>query len=329
MKTSLVLALCVIALATGCRSQPTRPDPAPMDLPAATLVDPMPRAMNLRGATSRGWLMICGGGIEDDHERIYRHFFALADKADRSTDTKSAPRPTRVGVVPTATGADSRGSDTLELLKRYAGDREVVMVPLFKEDIGKGDDQDIAALIASCDGLWFVGGDQSRITAVFRPQDRDTEAYLATLRVLKRGGVIAGTSAGAAMMTNPMITGGTSEDALKHGATWTNDVKEGQGVGLADGMGYLTNVLVDQHFLERGRLGRLLVAMKEAGMDRGFGVAEDAALVVDLQTRQGFAISPRNNTDANRIGVIEVRRESGRAPRPRGRNPWMQDHEVE
>jgi len=310
MRTSLVLALCVIAFATGCRSQTTRPDPAPMDLPSATLVDPMPRAMGLRGATSRGWLMICGGGVEDDHERLYRHFFTLADKADRPTNANSAPRPTRVGVVPTATGADSRGSDTLELLKRYAGDRQVVMVPLFKEDIGKGDDQDIAALIATCDALWFVGGDQSRITAVFRPQGRDTKAYQATLDLLKRGGVIAGTSAGAAMMTDPMITGGTSEDALKHGVTWTNDVKEGQGVGLADGMGYLTNVLVDQHFLERGRLGRLLVAMREAGMHRGFGVSEDAAFVVDLQSGQGFSINPSNSASAVRAGVIEVRRSS-------------------
>lgn len=270
----------------------------------------MARAIGLRGATSRGWLMICGGGIEDDHERLYRHFFALADKADPATKAAAGSRTTRIGVVPTATGADSRGSDTLELLKRYAGDREVVMVPLYKEDLGKGDDPEIAALIASCDGLWFVGGDQSRITAVFRPKDRDTEAYLATLRVLKRGGVIAGTSAGAAMMTNPMITGGTSEDALKHGVTWSNDVKEGQGVGLADGMGYLTNVLIDQHFLERGRLGRLLVAMKEAGMDRGFGVAEDAAFVVDLQSGQGFSINPSNSANAFRAGVIEVRRSS-------------------
>jgi cyanophycinase len=279
------------------------------------MAETTPRVVGLRGATPRGWLMICGGGVRDEHERMYRDFFALADKADASPVGEggaSGKRTTRIGVVPTATGAESRGGDTLELLRRYAEGREVVMVPLFKEDLGKGDDASIAELIASCDGLWFVGGDQSRITAVFRPDGRDTLAYRATLRVLARGGVIAGTSAGAAMMTDPMITGGTSEDALEHGVAWTNDVQEGQGVGLAPGMGYLQGVLVDQHFLERGRLGRLIVAMHATGTTRAFGVGEDAAFVVDLARGEGFSIGPSKGPTAGWCGVVEVQRQRAR-----------------
>lgn len=141
-----------------------------------------------------------------------------------------------------------------------------------KEDTGKGDDASVAAMIDSCSALWFVGGDQSRILAVFRPQGsdgtpRDTLCYTATMR-LARGGD-CWDFAGAAMQCDPMITGGTSADALEHGATWTNDVQEGQGVGLAHGMGYVKGIMLDQHFLQRGRLGRLLVAMEATKLPLG------------------------------------------------------------
>lgn len=223
-----------------------------------------------------GHLLICGGGVKDENADIYNRFIELAGAGP-------------IGVVPTATGEDSRGQDTINVLTRYAGGRKIVLIPLMKEDIGKGDDAAVAATIDSCTALWFVGGDQSRILAVFRPQGadgipRDTLCYTATMRLLARGGVIAGTSAGAAMQCDPIITGGTSADALEHGAIWTNDVQEGQGVGLAHGMGYVKGIMLDQHFLQRGRLGRLLVAMEATKLPLGAGISENCALEIDRQT---------------------------------------------
>jgi len=275
---------------------------------AMRVIEPNMLPSTVRGPRASGSLLICGGGMQDDNVAIYERFMQLADKAHRLPDGYVGPA--RIGVVPTATGAESRASETLELLRSFAGSRDVCMIPLYMEDVTKGDDLTIMLLLDSCSALWFVGGDQSRITAVFRPigsdgQRHDTMAYKATLRILERDGVIAGTSAGAAMMTDPMLTGGTSTDALKNGATWTNDVHGGQGVGLAPGMGYITGVLVDQHFLERGRLGRLLVAMRAANIERGYGINEDAALEVNL--REGSLRSWNPSKGQQRFGVVEAR----------------------
>lgn len=256
-KTCFAPLLSVLLMLTACSTS----------RPAGLLPAQFPAA---------GHLLICGGGIKDDNADIYNRFMELAGTGP-------------VGVVPTATGEDSRGQDTIDVLSRYAGDRKVVLIPLMKEDIGKGDDASVAAMIDSCSALWFVGGDQSRILAVFRPAGadgtpRDTMCYTATMRLLARGGVIAGTSAGAAMQCDPMITGGTSASAIEHGATWTNDPKEDQGVGLAHGMGYVKGIMLDQHFLQRGRLGRLLVAMEAAKVALGAGISENCALEVNRRT---------------------------------------------
>lgn len=233
-----------------------------------------------KAGPSRGSLLIIGGGLEDDNAAIFGRFLELAG-------------PGRIGVIPTASGDADAGAVTVQRLRRFGPSRDIVVIPLTKYDAGRADEAQIAALIRSCTGLWFTGGDQSRITAVFRPGPRggtrDTEAYRATLDVLARGGVIAGTSAGAAVMSDPMITGGTSADALASGATWTDQPREGQGVGLAPGLGYFPFGLTDQHFLERGRLGRLVVALRATGVKTGFGVSENAALEVDLSSGEARA----------------------------------------
>ena len=236
-------------------------------------------------APRSGHLLICGGGMKDDNAGVYGRFVQLAGEG------------ASIGVVPTATGVENPGASTTQLLKSYAlPSQTVILLPLTKDDAKNADDPAIADQVRACRGLWFVGGDQSRITAVFRPRTAERPAdsltYAATLDVLRAGGVIAGTSAGAAVMCDPMITGGTSEDALKNGATWTNDVTEGQGVGLARGMGYFRHGLTDQHFLQRGRLGRLLVAMNAAKVRNAWAISENGCLEVNLKTGSMRAIGP-------------------------------------
>jgi cyanophycinase len=254
----------------------------------------------LSGCASKdsGTLLIIGGGLRDDNAEIYSRFITLA-----------GPHAT-IGVVPTASGVENPGSETMATLRKYARpDQAVILIPLFKDDAApaadgsrKADQHTIAALIRSCRALWFTGGDQSRITAVFRPEpSRTSLAYAATLDVLNAGGVIAGTSAGAAMMSDPMITGGTSEAALKHGAVFSNDPGPDEGVGLTPGMGYLNSVLrtrrpgmilVDQHFTERDRFARLWVAMTHLGSPTGFGIPENTAVEFNRRTGIPRALGP-------------------------------------
>ena len=143
----------------------------------------------------------------------------------------------------------------------------------------KADDQGVADQIKGCSGFFFTGGEQVRIVEVFLPEGRETLAYQAVWERFQAGAVVSGSSAGAAMMTNPMIAGGTSGEALQFG------IRSGEGedgVLLSPGMGFLDNALVDQHFLARGRWGRSFVALLGSeGDPLGFGIDENTALVVE------------------------------------------------
>jgi cyanophycinase len=148
----------------------------------------------------------------------------------------------------------------------------------------------VAQALAQQTILYFSGGDQSRITAVFRPQRGRTPAYDATLEVLRQGGVIAGSSAGAAMQSDPMISWGSSDQALILGQS----LKEDRGVGIAVGMGYFPYGITDQHFLRRGRLGRLITAQFLTNTRFGWGVDEKRAMLVDLKQHTVEAVGEQS-----------------------------------
>ena len=228
------------------------------------------------GSKDRGHLLIIGGGLDDGNTLVRGRLIERAGGG-------------RIGVVPTATGVENPGESTREALAPHApGGVEVL--PLTMNDHTNAMDEAVAARVRACSALWFVGGDQNRITSVFRPGAGGTPAYRACLDVLRRGGVIAGTSAGAAMMSDPMITGGSSEDALRGGAN------------LAPGMGFLPGVITDQHFLHRGRLGRLVAALGQTRTHIGLAVNEDSAADINLATLTAEALGERS------VVIVDMRR---------------------
>lgn len=107
--------------------------------------------------------------------------------------------------------------------------------------------------------VFFTGGDQLRITNKLG----GTQAADQILEVFKRGGVIAGTSAGASVMGEMMLVGG------------------GDTVQMVPGLGVIKNVIIDQHFSERGRIRRLLAAVAQNPRMIGIGIDEDTAIVVN------------------------------------------------
>jgi cyanophycinase len=119
--------------------------------------------------------------------------------------------------------------------------------------------------IASATGIFFTGGDQARITSILK----DTEIDAAIHKRYSEGAVIGGTSAGAAVMPDVMIVEGDSE---------TNARVET--VKMGPGMGFLPGVVIDQHFSQRGRLGRLISALLIQPAVLGFGIDENTAMVV-------------------------------------------------
>jgi len=248
------------------------------------LADAAPRT------AARGSLLLVGGGLDDDARPVYEHLLALAARAGH----------VRVVVMTAATGPqDEEATDKAEALRTW-----VPAVPVEVVRRETPTDATVAA-IDRASALLFTGGDQERITARYRPDGIDTPEWLAMRRLLDRGGVIAGCSAGCAMMGQRMLTGGRSAQALGIARAPAANGGAGQGAGaattnvasvatvaeatplgpqLGPGMKFLPWGLTDSHFFERDRTGRLVAALAATGERFGLAVGEDAAVAIDLAT---------------------------------------------
>ncbi len=136
-------------------------------------------------------------------------------------------------------------------------------------DVRKREDSELEQnimLAEQADCFMFSGGDQSQITG--KIGNTSIHAILAD-RYKKDSLVIAGTSAGAMCMSKEMITGGSSKEAFIKGA-----------VGMAEGMDFIPNLIIDSHFIRRGRFGRLSEAVAKFPNLLGVGLAEDTGLVI-------------------------------------------------
>ncbi|MFT6796522.1 MAG: cyanophycinase [Maribacter sp.] len=136
-------------------------------------------------------------------------------------------------------------------------------------DVRKREDSELEQnikLAEQADCFMFSGGDQSQITR--KIGNTSIHTILAD-RYKKDSLVIAGTSAGAMCMSKEMITGGSSKEAFIKGA-----------VGMAEGMDFIPNLIIDSHFIRRGRFGRLSEAVAKFPNLLGVGLAEDTGLVI-------------------------------------------------
>ncbi len=261
-RTLPVLLLGLVTTATGCAQAPRA---------AAT--------------PASGSLVIVGGGLKDDNRAVYERLVTLAGGS-----------AARIGVIPTASGDGLKAGEESAARWRAFGPASVAVIPLTKDDVVGADDPAVAAAIDACTGLWFTGGDQSRIVQVFRPAARDTRALVAVRSLLARGGVVGGTSAGAAIMTDPMITGGRAASAPRSAPSDPDNPEPAGtptgGVRTGPGLGLLPVGLVDQHFLERNRTARLLDALATTRNRWGFGISENSAMIVDLRAGWIEAIGP-------------------------------------
>lgn len=115
---------------------------------------------------------------------------------------------------------------------------------------------------AAC--VFFTGGDQLKITSLIG----GTKAELLLKERFRQGLIIAGTSAGASAMSETMITSGNDDDTPKKCT-----------LKMAPGLGLIKNMVIDQHFAQRGRIGRLLSAIAQNPNNLGIGIDEDTAII--------------------------------------------------
>lgn len=207
---------------------------------------------------AEGTLLIIGGAEDKKGDcRILREFVRLASKSGR-----------QLVIMTAATQYQEQVSDEyLEIFQRLGAPKATSM------DVATRRQAQLASsaeLVAEAGGIFFTGGDQLRITSLLG----GTALDFALRRALENGAVIAGTSAGASVMSATMIIGG-EEDASPYPGS----------ISLGSGMGLVHQVVIDQHFAQRGRLGRLVAAVAQQPAVLGIGIDEDTAVLIENRTR--------------------------------------------
>lgn len=124
--------------------------------------------------------------------------------------------------------------------------------------------------LETCAAVYFAGGSQVLLARALRGAEGESPLLRAIRDAAARGAVIAGTSAGAAVFGADMITTGVSHDSLSDGPRRARHMA---------GLGLLPGVVVDQHFVARGHLGRLIAFLRRHGHRIGIGIDEGAAVI--------------------------------------------------
>lgn len=217
-------------------------------------------------AGKRGHLVIIGGGEDREGDKLV--LSAVAELAGG-----------KGGRMVVLTTASRQADEKPEVADEFAAMYEAAfadcgfgeVVTLHIHDRAAANDADNAERVARASGVFMTGGDQSRLVSIL-----GGSAVHRAMRegFAERGMCIAGTSAGASAMSQHMPLGGPSEPLPTKGM-----------LPVAPGLGFLRNVVLDQHFSQRHRLARLLSVCAQNPFLVGVGVDEDTGLVVAPDTR--------------------------------------------
>ena len=243
---AIVHATLALAAVTGCHSHAAE--------------SPLPQP--------KGSLVIIGGALRDDNDAVWARIVQLA-----------GGKNARIAVFASASASPERaGNYLIERLNRHGADAFFVPVAerLDGADVrAAAEDPALAQAVRTAGGAYFSGGDQARITGALRRADgSNTQMLDALWDKYRRGGVIAGSSAGAAIMSATMFGHPRSVlGTLQHGVA--------DGRQITRGLGFIgDDVFIDQHLLVRGRFARMLPAMLAKGYKIGLGIDENTAMVV-------------------------------------------------
>jgi cyanophycinase len=194
------------------------------------------------------------GGAEDKlrQRTILKEFVALSGGADA-----------RIALVPTASSLGDEVVEVYDALFRRLGAGEVV--PVRPESREEAHDPDLVKALAEATGIFMTGGNQLKLSAIISGTPLGDEIVAAH----ERGAVVGGTSAGASIQSSHMVAFGVG------GATPKQRMTQ-----VAAGLGLVQGAVIDQHFDQRNRYGRLLMIVAQSPQLLGIGVDEDTCAVV-------------------------------------------------
>jgi len=199
------------------------------------------------------------------------------------------------------------GPELVAEFRKY-GVQDVASYQLTRDEAMKGDS---AKILDGVSAIWFSGGDQARLTAALL----DTPIHARMLEFYAAGGLLGGTSAGAAVMSEVMITGDekrTTDENLNWQTVETDNVVR------VRGFGFVKNAIIDQHFLIRRRQNRLISLVLENPALLGAGIDEATAILVRpdgkweiLGESQVYVVDARKaavaKTSSNKLGAHGLR----------------------
>lgn len=262
---------------------------------------------SLTAAAGPGPAVPIGGGLKYDHEAVWERLHALAGGKDA-----------RWVVLGTASEAPQRSAEAAaaQLRKRGAQAEVLPVSPLLKDrpvaEVVK--DPALVAQVERANAVFFTGGSQDRIVNSLEPGGVETPLLKAIRALHARGGLVAGTSAGAAVMSSTMFIDAPSALAVMKGR-YTVGKEVGPGLGFVG-----PKLFIDQHFTKRGRMARMLPVMRANGYLMGLGLEENSAasvhgdeiemlggraLFVDLRGAEQDAVDGAYRLRNARVSLIE------------------------
>jgi len=227
----------------------------------------LPPRIILHSSPPCGTVIAIGGALRTESEAVWQR---IVDEAGGT----GAP----IAVFPTAAHEPGRaGAQIVAALNRCGARAETVpLAPhLHGVDLAATlNDAALIARVAACKAVFFSGGSQEHLVDTLQPGGRPTAMLGAIRAVFAAGGVVAGTSAGAAVLSHLMFRDAMDNLAVLRGR-WRAGHEYDRGFGFV-----VPELLIDQHFLKRGRIGRMLPALQAQGCRFGLGVDENAAVVI-------------------------------------------------
>ncbi|NIM57869.1 MAG: cyanophycinase [Candidatus Aminicenantes bacterium] len=207
---------------------------------------------------AKGYLFIIGGGSRP--ESMMKKFVQLADKFNSG----------KIIIFPMASSVPAEvGPEQVEQLKKF-GVREVEYHILTREQALSVEN---TGILDDIGGVFFSGGVQSRLMNILI----DTPIHKKLLEIYEKGAVIGGTSAGAAVMSEVMITGGEKRE-VEEGHEF--ETIQADNIVTIRGLGFIKTAIIDQHFIRRKRHNRLISLVAENPNLLGIGIDESTAIIV-------------------------------------------------
>jgi len=213
----------------------------------------------------KGTLIPIGGNEDKGNGKSEIHTLEFIDAGILSRIVKeSGGKDTLILIIPTASSIPVEIGDNYLAAFKKLGCTQVKVLDIRTRE--QAENINFIDLVKKAACVMFSGGDQSKITKII---GGSTIHEILIEKYRHENFVIAGTSAGAMCMSQEMIAGGSGTEVLRKGV-----------VHMSKGMGFIPGLIIDSHFIRRGRFGRLVESVAKFPNLLGVGLAEDTGLVI-------------------------------------------------